>query len=167
MFVPVVGDADGDGVSDVYGSDWMNEAHGPSTGRIYVYSGRTGETLFTLTGESAGDGFGTSASNAGDVDGDGRADLIVGAWQYGKVAVGAGKGYLYSGRDGRLLATFDCRIPGDAFGFDAGGIGGVDQDGASVCRLEPVLANLRLGHSDANRPPKFFQVASGRVPTGP
>jgi len=65
------------------------------------------------------------------VDGDGRAELIVGAWQYGKVAVGAGKAYLYSGRDGHLLATFTCRIPGEAFGFDAVGIGGVDPDGTA------------------------------------
>jgi len=156
MFVSVVGDADGDGVSDVYGSDWMNEAHGPSTGRIYVYSGRTGETLFTLTGESAGDGFGTSASNAGDVDGDGRADLIVGAWQYGKVAVGAGKGYLYSGRDGRLLATFDCRIPGDAFGFDAVGIGDVDQDGTVDLLITSGWSGVNGHHSG-----RVFVISSG------
>jgi len=40
---------------------------GAATGRIYLHSGRTGERLLTLTGEAAGDGFGTSKSTAGDV----------------------------------------------------------------------------------------------------
>ena len=122
MFVSVPGDMDGDGVSEVFASDWSNDALGLSTGRVYVYSGRTGRPLYTLTGEQAGDGFGTSASVAGDVDGDGRADLIVGAWQYGKAAISGGRAYLYSGRDGHLMKTFTCRTPGDTFGFDAAGL---------------------------------------------
>ncbi len=122
MFVSVPGDLDGDGVSDIFASDWSNTAHGISTGRVYVHSGRTGARLLTLTGENAGDGFGTSSSVAGDVDGDGSGDLIVGAWQYGKSAVAGGRAYLYSGREGRLLKTYTCRIPGDTFGFDAVGL---------------------------------------------
>src|SRR3954468_13652510 len=66
---------------------------------------------------------------AGDVDGDGYDDLIVGAWQYASVAISAGRSYLYSGKDGHLLKTFTCRTPGDTFGFDATGIGDVDGDG--------------------------------------
>src|SRR6185369_5602274 len=112
MFVSVPGDMDGDSVPDVYVSDWSNTAKGPSTGRVYVHSGRDGHRLFTFTGETAGEGFGTSPSVAGDVDHDGHADLIVGAWQYSKEAVGAGRAYLYSGKDGHLIKTFTCRIPG-------------------------------------------------------
>jgi large repetitive protein len=75
--------------------------------------------LFVLTGETAGEGFGTSPSTAGDVNGDGYADLIVGAWQYAREAISGGRAYLYSGRDGTLMKTFTCRTPGDTFGFDA------------------------------------------------
>ena len=89
MFLSVPGDVDGDGVPDVYASDWSNRAKGPSTGRVYVYSGKDGSRLLTLTGETAGEGFGTSPSVAGDVDGDGHADLIVGAWQYAGAATSA------------------------------------------------------------------------------
>jgi hypothetical protein len=123
MFVSVTGDMDGDGIREIFASDWSNDAKGHSTGRIYIHSGRTGQRLMTLTGETMGDGFGTSSSVAGDVDGDGRDDLIVGAWQYSQVAESAGRAYLYSGRDGRLLKTFTCRTPGDTFGFDAVGPG--------------------------------------------
>ena len=63
------------------------------------------------------------------MDGDGHADLIIGAWQYGKAAVAGGRAYLYSGKDGSLLKTYTCRIPGDTFGFDAVGMGDVDRDG--------------------------------------
>lgn len=129
MFVSVPGDMDGDGISEIYASDWTNEAKGPSTGRLYVNSGRTGQRLYALTGETAGDGFGTSPSMAGDVDGDGRADLIVGAWQYGKAAISGGRAYLYSGRSGKLIRTYTCRTPGDTFGFDAVGMGDLDGDG--------------------------------------
>jgi hypothetical protein len=128
MFVSVPGDLDGDRLPDVYLSDFGNAAKGPSTGRIYVHSGKDGKRILTLTGETQGEGFGTSPSNAGDVNGDGRADLIVGAWQYAGAAISGGRAYLYSGKDGTLLRTFTCRTPGDTFGFDAVTMGDVDGD---------------------------------------
>ena len=156
MFVSVPGDMDGDGVSDVYASDWSNEAKGPATGRVYVYSGRTGKRLLVLTGESAGDGFGTSPSMAGDVDGDGRADLIVGAWQYGKVATSAGRAYLYSGRSSKLLRTYTCRTPGDTFGFDAVGLGDVDGDGTVDLLITSGWSGVKGYHSG-----RVFIISSG------
>ncbi|HEY6929543.1 MAG TPA: FG-GAP-like repeat-containing protein, partial [Thermoanaerobaculia bacterium] len=113
MFVSVIGDVDGDGIPDIYASDWSNDAKGPSTGRIYVHSGKDGRRLLTLTGETAGEGFGIGPATAGDVDGDGFSDLIVGSWQYGKAAISGGRAYLYSGKDGHLLKTYTCRVPGD------------------------------------------------------
>jgi len=131
MFLSVPGDVDGDGVPDVYASDWSNAAKGPSTGRIYVYSGKSGKQLFALTGETAGEGFGTTQSIAGDVDGDGHADLIVGAWQYSGAAISGGRAYLYSGKDAHLIRTYTCKTPGDTFGFDAVALGDVDHDGTT------------------------------------
>jgi hypothetical protein len=131
MFVSVLGDVDGDGIPDVYASDWSNSAKGPSTGRVYVYSGKTGKQLFTLTGATAGEGFGTTQSIAGDVDGDGHADLIVGSWQYAGAAISGGRVYLYSGKDAHLIRTYTCKTPGDTFGFDAVSLGDVDHDGTA------------------------------------
>ena len=161
MFVSVPGDMDGDGVSEVFASDWSNDARGLSTGRVYVYSGRTGQRLYSFTGEHAGDGFGTSASVAGNVDGDGRADLIVGAWQYGKAAVSGGRAYLYSGRDGHLMKTYTCRTPGDTFGFDAAGLGDVSRDGTAALLITSGWSGVNGFHSG-----RVFVIASG-VPAQP
>jgi hypothetical protein len=159
MFLSVLGDVDGDGIPDVYASDWSNFAKGPMTGRVYVYSGKDGHSLLTLTGETAGEGFGTSPSVAGDVDGDGHADLIVGAWQYGGAAIGGGRAYLYSGKDGRLMKTFTCRIPGDAFGFDAVTMGDVDGDGVADFLITSGWSGVHGFHSG-----RVFILSSGIKP---
>lgn len=156
MFLSVPGDVDGDGVPDIYASDWSNSAKGPSTGRVYVYSGKDGHSLLTLTGETAGEGFGTSPSVAGDVDHDGHADLIVGAWQYSREAVGGGRAYLYSGKDGHLIKTFTCRIPGDTFGFDSVTMGDVDKDGISDFLITSGWSGVHGFHSG-----RVFIISSG------
>lgn len=156
MFVSAPGDMDGDAVTEIYASDWSNTALGPSTGRVYVHSGQTGRRLFSLTGQTAGEGFGTSPSAAGDVDGDGRADLIVGAWQYAKAAVSGGRAYLYSGKGASLLKTYTSRIPGDTLGFDAVGMDDVDGDGTMDCLLTSAWSGVKGFHSG-----RVFVISSG------
>jgi len=96
---------------------------------------------------------------AGDVDGDGRADLIIGAWQYGGAAVSGGRAYLYSGRDGHLMATYTCRTPGDTLGFDAAGLGDVTGDGTVALLLTSGWSGVSGFHSG-----RVFVIASG-IPT--
>jgi hypothetical protein len=158
MFVSVPGDVDGDGGADVYASDFSNAAKGPATGRIVVHSGKNGRRVLTLTGETAGEGFGTSSSIAGDVNRDGHADLIVGAWQYAGSATSGGRAYLYSGKDGALLRTLTCRIPGDTFGFDANEIGDVDGDDTTDFLITSAWSGVNGFHSG-----RVF-VVSGAVP---
>jgi len=161
MFLSIPGDVDGDGMPDVYTSDWSNTAKGFSTGRVYLYSGKDGHRLFAFTGETAGEGFGTSPSVAGDVDGDGHADLIVGAWQYGGEAIGGGRAYLFSGKDGRLLRTYTSRIPGDTFGFDAVTLGDVDGDGMTDFVITAAWSGIHGNHSG-----RVFVISSGVARTG-
>lgn len=130
MFLSFPGDLNGDHIPDVYAVDFENEVHGPGSGRVYVHSGRNGESLRIFTG-GAGEGLGIGNALAGDVDGDGRADLIVGAWINSEGAEHGGKAYLYSGRTGRVLSSFTHTQPGACFGFDATGMGDVNGDGRS------------------------------------
>jgi hypothetical protein len=129
MFLSVVGDLNGDKTPDVYATDFTNNARGTATGRIYVHSTSDGRRLLTLTGQTEGEGFGIGPGDAGDVNKDGYDDLVVGAWRYSVAASSGGRVYLFSGKDGSLMGTITCRIPGDTFGFDATGIGDVDGDG--------------------------------------
>jgi hypothetical protein len=156
MFVSVVGDVDGDKIPDVYASDFSNSAKGPSTGRIYVHSGKDGRRLLTLTGETAGEGFGVGPASAGDVNRDGHDDLIVGAWQYAGAAISGGRAYLYSGKDGALLKTYTCRTPGDTFGFDAVGVGDVDKDGSIDLLITSAWSGVKGYHSG-----RMFIISSG------
>ena len=131
MFVSVIGDVDGDGVPDVYAADFPNRARGRATGRVYVYSGKTGKVARTFTGEVSGEAFGIGAARTGDVDGDGRADLVVGSWQYGGSAWSGGRVQVISGKDGKILQTITGKVPGETLGFDAVGVGDIDGDGAT------------------------------------
>jgi hypothetical protein len=156
MFVAVIPGVNGYGQPSIYVSDWSNNAQGLSSGRVYLYAAGTGKRLWTLSGESRGDGFGTSPAVAGDIDGDGYADLIVGAWQYGGAAVSGGRAYLYSGRTHELLRTYTCRVPGDTFGFDAVGLGDVDGDGVDDLLITSGWSAVSGHHSG-----RVFVISSG------
>ena len=109
---------------------------------MFVHSGKSGRRILTLTGSRPGEGFGTSPSQAGDVNGDGHADLIVGAWQNADAARSGGRCYLYSGKDGALLQAYTCQQPGDTFGFDTTCMGDVDGDGVPDFLITSAWSNI-------------------------
>jgi hypothetical protein len=158
MFLSVLGDVNADKIPDIYVSDWNNSAKGNATGRIYIYSGKDGKTLITLTGESQFNGFGIGPADAGDMNGDGCADLIIGAWQYSGAAMAGGRVYLFSGKDSSLLETYTGRIPGETLGFDATGIGDVDGDGTIDFLLTSAWSGIKGFRSGR------VYIVSGRIP---
>jgi hypothetical protein len=128
FFASGAGDVDRDHVPDIFVGDWNATVDGnPFTGRAYVFSGKTGERLFVLNAEQPGDGFGVGRA-IGDVNHDQHDDLIIAAYTSSAGAPGAGKAYIYSGRDGSVLRTITGSVAGDALGVDALSIGDINGD---------------------------------------
>jgi hypothetical protein len=129
LSVSGAGDVNGDGYADFIVGAYGNDSAGDNAGRAYVYSGLTGYLLYIFDGEAAYDYFGYSVSGAGDVNGDGFDDLIVGAYDNSAGGILAGRAYVYSGQSGALLWTFTGKAAGEYFGYSVSGAGDVNNDG--------------------------------------
>ncbi|MBO2012480.1 FG-GAP-like repeat-containing protein [Hymenobacter negativus] len=128
------GDANGDGYGDVLVGAPL---YASNTGRAYAYYGSPAAlaatpTALTEPSASSTSYFGLSTSNAGDVNGDGYADVLVGAYGTGS---GQGRAYLYLGSSTGLAANPIATLaePGAAnnnyFGYSVAGAGDVNGDG--------------------------------------
>ena len=136
------GDIDKDGVNDLIVSAI---GFGSNHGRVYVYSGATGDLLFPpITGAVGGWQLGRSVGAAGDVNNDGTLDVIVGA-----TGVGAGRAFVYSGVDGSVLRSFLGEVSGDLFGSAVTGIGDIDRDGCADLLITAVRHDA--GGNDSGR----------------
>ena len=129
--VSTAGDMNGDGKADfIVGAYYVDPGGRANAGSAYIYSGADGSLLYQRDGGAAGDNFGLSVSTAGDVNGDGKADFIVGAlWADPGGRFDAGSAYVYSGADGSLLYLRDGGVADDRFGFSVSTAGDVNGDG--------------------------------------
>ena len=122
-------DFNGDGYADlVLTAAQYDSAIFPGQGRAYIHYGRSdGGTLASgsattadtvLDGEGNSDQFGVSAAS-GDLNGDGYADLIVGASGRDQNGGNAGAVYLYYGSANGISTTYTTVISGNtgALGF--------------------------------------------------
>ena len=112
--VSTVGDINDDGIDDfIVGASGADPASGIDAGQSYVIYGKAGGLSdidlasltasqgFKISGGAAGDTAGNSVSDAGDVNGDGIADLIVGAVGADPLGrPGAGETYVIYGKTG-------------------------------------------------------------------
>ncbi len=85
-------------------------------GRVYVFSGATGDVLYRVDGTQTGGRLGAAVAIAGDADGDGFADFAIGVPRDDTMGLDAGKVDLYSGQTGTALGTFYGGAAGELYG---------------------------------------------------
>ena len=96
----------------------------------------TSTTGFRLVGESPGGGSGGSVSSAGDINGDGIDDIIIGAGGAGPNGPGSGSSYIVYGKVDGYNADIDLGTlvdsDGVSIGFRLDGANAKDYSGSSV-----------------------------------
>jgi hypothetical protein len=155
------GDLNGDGYDDIA----VGFAGGTSgSGRVEVYfGGATADSIgdLTLFPPLPDATFGWSTAIAGDVNGDGYADLAVGSW-WNDGAVHSGRVYVYLGGPQFDAVVDDTLESAGAFGMSLAGLGDVTGDGR---------ADLAIGSLYEPNPGQVYVVSFssdvGSPPPGP
>lgn len=128
--VAIAGDTNGDGHDDLLvGARFSDPGGLTGAGSVMLYSGFHGGLLRQWDGDAAGDLLGSSVAGVGDLNGDGLADVMMGATGASPGGVtGAGSVYVYSGLDGSLILQLDGASAGDNFGHSCAAAGDIDGD---------------------------------------
>ena len=146
------GDVNGDGFDDVIFSAHLADPNGAESGSSFVVFGRSGgfasainlstldgTTGFRLDGVAANDRAGRSVSGAGDINGDGFDDLIIGTYQ-AEVDGNpyAGSSYVFFGHSGSFSSVINLSVLDGTTGLRLAGVSSNDQSGHAVSRAGDV-----------------------------
>jgi hypothetical protein len=185
--VSAAGDVNGDGIDDLLIGAKTADFNGEiNTGSTYVVFGRrspevfastielsslNGSTGFRLVGATENDNSGRSVSAAGDVNGDGVDDLLIGAPYTDPNGDSSGSTYVVFGRPSPevFASTIDLASLNGSTGFRLDGVSSGDHSGASVSTAGDVngdgIDDLLIAADDAN-PNDFKHAGSTYVVFG-
>ena len=163
------GDVNGDGIGDLIVGAWGADPDGQyDAGGSFVVFGTSagfaasldlstldGTNGFRLDGIDAGDQSGISVAGAGDVNGDGIGDLIIGAHRANADGdYDVGESYVVFGTSAPFTASFDLSTLDGSNGFRLDGIDAYDNSGLSVASAGDVngdgIEDLIVGASGAD-----------------
>jgi hypothetical protein len=174
-YVAGAGDVNGDGYADVIVGAWHYDAGEADEGAAFVFHGSaagiangTPATAQTrLEGNQAGAEMGVNVGGAGDVNGDGYADVIVGAWHYDAGETDEGAAFVFHGSATGIAngnpGTAQTRLTGDQadaqMGISVDGAGDVNGDGYADVVVG--AHTLDVGERDEGAAFVFLGSASG------
>ena len=127
--VDILTDINGDGYDEVIIGAGHNSVTGNFAGRTVVLSGINNSQIYQWFGERPFAHVGYDVADAGDVNNDGTADIIVGAWGEVFTPNRAGRAYVFSGANGSELYRFDGDGVSDFLGWAVAAAGDVNGDG--------------------------------------
>ena len=160
--VASAGDVNGDGFADLIVGARRADPNGSYSGASYVVFGKAGGFAsaieasaldgadgFQVNGEATNDFSGTSVASAGDVNGDGFDDLIIGAKYADPNGSASGAAYVVFGKAGGFTSTIQLSALSGADGFQINGVAATDEVGVSVASAGDVngdgFADLFIG----------------------
>jgi hypothetical protein len=178
------GDVNGDGFGDVIVGAWHYDAGQTDEGAAFVFlgsaAGITGSgpanadaRLESDQGGAPGGQLGISVAGAGDVDGDGYGDVVVGAHTYDAGQTDEGAAFVFLGSATGIAdgtpANAHARLESDQadawMGVNVGGAGDVDADGFSDLIIGARLYDA--GETDEGAAFVFLGSASGIADASP
>jgi FG-GAP repeat/RTX calcium-binding nonapeptide repeat (4 copies) len=178
--VSSAGDVNGDGFADLIVGAWGADPKGDYSGASYVVFGKAssfGPTLelssldgsngFQINGEAADDRSGFSVSDAGDVNGDGFADVIVGAYEADPNGNYSGAAYVVFGNASGFGANFKLSSLNGSNGFKINGESGHNDTGRPVSSAGDVngdgFDDVIVGASDHHNASGASYVVFGKA----